>query len=51
MGVPSIFRVGLRLIADDRGGIAEACTRIDSGHTAEGLNQVILAKNCLWVVL
>ena len=40
-----------RLIADDRCGIADARTRIDSGHTAEGLNQVILANSCLWVVL
>ena len=40
-----------RLIADDRCGIAGACIRIDSGHKAEGLNQVILLNISLWVVL
>ena len=53
MAVVGIFtlEVRFRLIADDRCGIADTCTRIDSGHTAEELNQVILAKSCLWVVL
>lgn len=53
VGVVSVsaLEVRPRLIADDRCGIADACTRIDSGHTAEGLNQMILANSCLWVVL